>query len=240
MKKAFLFAITLALVIPATKAQDDGGVRFGLKLAPNMAWQRPDTKGLSSNGSKLGYTFGLNVEFPVGSNGNYRFATGLMLNNVGGILKQDYTYTQPGTTTPLTKELEQDMSLRYVELPLTMKLMTNEIGYIRYFGLIGFGTAFNIRAKGDIEVPVFDPNNSASVTGFSTLEDEDIKDDIQSFKASLIIGGGMEYNFSGSTSILIGVNYNNGFSNTLNDLQVNGKDAKSFQDYLELNLGVFF
>lgn len=219
------------------KAQDDNSVRFGLKLAPNISWQRPDVKGLTSDGSKVGYTFGLNMEFPVGANGNYRFATGLLLNNAGGKLKQDYTYTEAGSTNVLATELEQDLLLRYIELPLTMKLMTNEIGYIRYFGQIGFGAAFNIRAKGDFDQPVID---NGAVTGFTKLEDEDIKDDIQPFKASLIIGAGMEYNFSGSTSIQIGVLYNNGFTNTLKDAELDGKTAKSFQDYLELNLAVFF
>jgi opacity protein-like surface antigen len=237
MKKALLIVIALGMIAPAALAQDDPGVRFGLKLAPNMSWQRPDTKGIKSDGSKFGYTFGLNVEFPVGANGNYRFGTGLMLNNVGGKLKQEYSYVDTSGTT-LTKELTQDIKLRYIEVPLTMKLLTNEIGYIRYFGLIGFGTAFNIRAKGDYDVPV--PDANGSIVGFATLEDEDIKDDVQAFKASLIIGAGMEYNFSGNTALQIGITYNNGFTNTLADKEVNGKTAKSFQDYLELNLGIFF
>jgi opacity protein-like surface antigen len=224
MKKALLIVIALVMIAPAALAQDDPGVRFGLKLAPNMSWQRPDTKGIDSDGSKFGYTFGLNVEFPVGANGNYRFGTGLMLNNVGGKLKQEYSYVDTSGTT-LSKELTQDIKLRYIEVPLTMKLLTNEIGYIRYFGLIGFGAAFNIRAKGDYDVPV--PDANGSIVGFATLEDEDIKDDVQAFKASLIVGAGMEYNFSGNTAVQIGITYN-------------GKTAKSFQDYLELNLGIFF
>ena len=86
----------------------------------------------------------------------------------------------------------------------------------------------------------FDPPGEAFVESFETLEDEDIKDDINVFKAGLIIGGGLEYNFAGTTSVLAGITYNNSFTNILNDVEFNGKKAKVYSDYIELTLGVFF
>jgi len=239
MKK--VFALTAAALISATtlfaqETTSNEGVRFGIKLAPNLSWLRSDTKGLESDGSKLGFTFGLVLEFPVGENGNYRFATGAFLQNVGGKYNQTFTYTSNNQL--LTKPLTSDIKLQYVEVPLTMKLMTNEIGYMRYYGQIGFGAAFNIRAKADYETVSIDPTTQ-NLT-FPELEDEDIKTNIQPFRASLIVGAGAEYNFSGKTTVQFGVNYNNGFTNILKNTKVGDKDAKVLQDFVELNLAVFF
>jgi hypothetical protein len=137
------------------------------------------------------------------------------------------------------RNLSTDVKLRYVEVPLTMKLMTSEIGYMRYFGQIGFSAGFNVRAKADQDVPVLDMTG-AYTTGFGTLEDEDIKDNVNGFKSGLIIGAGLEYNFSGTTALLAGITYNNSFTNVLKDVEYNGKKAKVYSDYIELTLGVFF
>ncbi len=235
--KALLLIAAATLASPSIHAQDEGA-RFGIKLAPNLGWLRSDTKGLENSGTKLGYTFGLNMEFPVGSAGTYRFATGAFLNNVGGKYEQVFTYRESANGPELTKALGNDVKLGYVEIPLTMKLMTNEIGYMRYYGQIGFGAAFNIRAKGDFDQ--FATDTTGFVTGFTRVEDEDLKDIIQPFKASLIVGAGMEYNFSGSTTLQAGVTYNNGFTNVLKKVDVGDRKAKLLQDYIELNLAVFF
>ncbi|MEZ4761606.1 MAG: porin family protein [Flavobacteriales bacterium] len=241
MKKGIAAAVLAVAVLGSARAQDSEGVRFGLKLSPNLGWLRPDSKGIESDGTRLGYSFGLLTEFPVGQNGNYRFATGLFLYNQGGGYTVDFTYSDAPANPEKTTTLENTVKLRYVELPLTMKLMTSEIGYIRYYGQIGFSAAFNIRAKADLTRPVyFDPPGEAFVESFETLEDEDIKDDINVFKAGLIIGGGLEYNFAGTTSVLAGITYNNSFTNILNDVEFNGKKAKVYSDYIELTLGVFF
>lgn len=241
MKKALLILAAAVMAAPQVNAQDDGGVRFGIKVAPNMAWLKSDTKGLANDGSKIGFTFGLVTEFPIGTAGNYRFSTGLFLNNVGGKYLQNYTvsWTDANNNNQvLSKELRNDLKLQYVQLPLTMKLMTNEIGYMRYFGQIGFDAAFNIRAKADFDMPVL--NSTTQTPAFAELEDEDVKDSIQPFRAGLVIGAGLEYNFSGSTTLQAGVNYHNGFTNLLKDTKVGDKKAKLLQNYLELNLAVFF
>lgn len=234
MKKA-LALISAAVISCATLvAQDNGGVRFGVKFSPNMGFIKPDSKELKANGAGFGYSFGLMTEFPIGTAGSYRFATGLFLNNVVGKWKQEFSYVDAINGPTKMRDLETKVKLQYVELPLTLKLMTNEIGYMRYYAQIGAGNAFNVKAKADNVVPKYDVSG-VYVTDFEEQSDEDIQSDIALYKASLIVGAGMEYNFSGNTSLVAGVTYNNGFTNILD---VDGLKAKAH--YLELTVGVFF
>jgi opacity protein-like surface antigen len=237
MNKALALLTAALLAAPILHAQDTSneGVRFGIKLAPNMAWLRSDSKGIDGDGSVVGYTFGLLTEFPVGQNGNYRFATGVFLNNIGGKTKSSFSSTDAGVTSSFTTS--STTNLRYVELPLTIKMMTSEIGLIRYYGQLGVSTALNVRAKSDYET-------TTTVGGTSTTVSDtklDVQDDINAFKASLVVGAGLEYNLSGSTSLLAGITYNNAFTTANTKDGVTGIDnAKVYADYLELTLGVFF
>ena len=243
MKKALVILVAATIGTSSLIAQDETGVRFGMKLSPNLGFVNPDTRGYTSNGTNAGYTFGLMAEFPIGTSGNYQFATGLNLNNVSGAWKETYPYADNLSGPPRTRDLETNVKLRYIELPLTIKMMTNEIGYMRYFGQVGFGNAVNIRAKADIIEPTIIPATIAGtrpdeapiVTEFTELENEDIQDDINIYKASLIVAAGMEYNFSGNTSLLVAVTYNNGFTDILKS-----KDVKAMANYLELTVGIFF
>lgn len=219
----------LAIGATASLSAQDRPVRFGIKVAPNLGFIKSDTKGLKNDGTRFGYTFGLMGDFAVGHNANYAFATGLFLNNVGG-----------KTTRPtMGQNLEATLKYQYIELPITMKLKTNEIGYMTYYAQLGFGAAFNISAKSDFDV--YYP--ATKVT--TRVTDENMMDHTQLFKASLILGGGAEFNFSGNTSLMVGITYNNGFTNIFKDQSFvddsgNKTDLKAKQNYLELSLGVFF
>ncbi|MCC6601038.1 MAG: hypothetical protein IT223_10245, partial [Crocinitomicaceae bacterium] len=91
----------------------------------------------------------------------------------------------------------------------------------------------------------------------------DIKDDTRLFRTSLIMALGIEYNLSGSTSLVAGVTFNNGFSNFMNGsgassnekgniidvkgTEVNTKGTmpasyklKAMNNYLALTVGVLF
>lgn len=215
----------MLLVASSLHAQDKS-VRFGIKFAPNLGFIKPDTKELKNDGVRFGYTFGLMGDFMLGANQNYAFATGLFLNNVGG--KTTYPYTNGNLST--------ESKYQYIEVPITLKLKTNEIGYMTYYGQIGFGAAFNIAAKRDYDL--LDGGRPVTIT------DDDFQSKTNLFKASLIVGAGVEFNFSGSTSAMIGVTYNNGFTNILKDQKIDvgtgEKALKAKQNYLELSLGVFF
>ncbi|MEO5585228.1 MAG: porin family protein [Flavobacteriales bacterium] len=239
MKKVYVTLLALLLGAPSIFAQSENSnaVRLGIKFAPNLAWIRSDTKGLESDGTLIGYSFGLMTEFPFGSNGNYRFATGLFLNNVGGKIKQ--TYSSAPDTTGLTTDIlrTSTVKLRYIELPVTMKLMTNEIGYMRYYGQLGVDLGANIRAKSNAETIM----TSGGASRPTTESDIDVKESVNVFKAGLVVGAGLEYNFSGRTSAVVGVTYHSGFTKLYKKSTFTGLDnAKSYADYIELTVGVYF
>ena len=236
----------LTLLVPALLCAQSGDVndiRFGLKFSPNLAWINPDMQLVEQRGSQFGFTFGLIAELPIGSK-NYAFNTGLQLTNIGGAITYpfDYMVMDPADTdsTSITRsvDLANEYQLQYLGIPLQIKLKTNEIGYITYFGLVGLDLSFNIRAKADIDEVTTATFESLVV---ETIEEEDVLDEIKFFRTALVVGAGMEYNFSGATSLMAGITYNSGFSNIADRIDlIEDRKTKLLANYLELNLGIFF
>ena len=230
MRKATA-ALAVALAICTTASAQNAGrsLRLGLSFAPNLGWLSPSGKKIEANGSHLGFRFGLLTDIMIGENANYAFSTGLFLNNIGGDYKREFDAAPSDTLTVLATE-QTTLKLQYVELPLTIKLKTNEIGYMTYFGQIGFDTGFRVGAKRDTEI-------ASAVAGYSKTEDnEDAKDDAAELRVALVVGAGIEYNFSGNTSALVGLKYSNGFTNALD----NDDLGQAKLHYAELTLGVLF
>lgn len=248
MKKIGSLLVVLCLTVGAF-AQDGGLLRLGLQFSPNLSWLKPDTKGVDNGGLRFGYSFGVVADLNVLGSENYTFSTGISLANIGGKLDYaDQAYPDPDNRAiNFAATSENIYRLRYIEIPWTLKLKTNEIGYLTYFGQVGLGTGFNIRARHDL-----DQNYSG---GTLTREDEDANSDIGFFRVSLILSAGAEYSFTESTSLLVGVTFNNGFTDVLknkyyeledgtvsveNNEPVNGPDWKAISNYLALNIGIMF
>ena len=173
--------------------------RFGFKVAPNLAWIAPDSEGYDNDGAVMGFSWGLLADFALAE--NYFVKTGFSMDYLNGKLEFPYLNdTVPGM-------MNRTYHLRYIEIPLTLKMRTNKFGKIAYFGEIGFGTSFNIRAKSDDE---FQPD-----TGAKSTSEEDIKDEIALFKESLIVGAGMEYFLDESTSLVFELSFHNGLTDIL-------------------------
>jgi hypothetical protein len=78
-----------------------------------------------------------------------------------------------------------------------------------YYGEFGLNTSIRIKNKSKDNVT----NLSNKTT--SDLADLNMTDDMNILKLGLHIGGGAEYNLSGSTSLFFGLSYNLGFTNVL-------------------------
>lgn len=234
MKKSLiLFLFTLISFGAFSQAASEKSFHFGLKAAPSLAWFKIDTKDVSNNGSKLGFTYGLITEFNFAD--NYAFATGLDVSYRGGKIKTEQTLKGIAGNDSLKSISERNVSLQYIEIPITIKLKTNEIGYLTYYLQAGLAPGINIRARSNTST-----SYQSLVTGNPTpnpteVNDEDIKKDINNINLSMIIGGGIEYTLSGTTVLLAGIEFNNGFLDVFD-----GDKIKGNSNFLALKLGILF
>lgn len=203
-------------------------VRLGFLTKPALTWLTVDNKELNSKGVRAGFSFGFMIDLAIARNNNYAFATGLMLNMAdGGKLKFDELREVKGVEG--LQHVKSDMSINYqwLEVPLTLKLKTNQIGYMTYFGQLGLQGGVKLSAKQSGE---YYAKSSPNMTP-ETLTKENINSDTRLFNAGLLVGIGAEYNISGSTNLVFGVNYYRGFTNVIKGnvykLDENGDIANS-------------
>ena len=91
----------------------------------------------------------------------------------------------------------------------------------------------NIRARNDVKSST-QVKTTGVVTTYESTND-DISSSINTLNLSMIIGGGVEYTLSGSTVLLAGIQFNNGF------LDVDDRtDYKVNSNYLALTIGILF
>lgn len=249
MKKALLPLAIAALLALPSMAQESRGFKLGIKAAPNLGWIKSTTKELEGDGVNIGFSFGLMSDFRLGSD-NYALSTGLFMNLLGANQTSKSYKTAIGGLERTVPSFEFARRYQYVELPILIKLKTNEMGYMTYFGQLGFGSAFCVSAKGD------EYSYNAVSTGvgadakFDREEKANILKETVPFRASLVVGIGAEYKFAGNTTLVFGINYNNGFTDTFDkavlfehtdDVEVADRiEAHGKLHYAELLLGVYF
>ncbi len=211
--KSLLISSFLLLIFAKTQAQD---FYLGFRVDPTIGFFQSDDPRFQSNGSKLGLNFGIIADYKLTD--NYLLGTGLSVNTMGGKFID---------TQDLTNKKNNNYTIRYLEIPITLKLRTNEIGYSKYFGQFGLTPGVNIRARnnGDLEQgPILTPNPK-----------KDISDEINDFRVGLVIGGGVEYSLGDRTAFIGGLSFNNGLTDISDD-----KDYKVLNSYVALNLGIIF
>lgn len=234
MKMKGISILLLAVLIAAQGfSQDFKKFKFGFKVDPNVSWMSSETNDAVSEGVLLRGSFGVNADIMFSE--RYALGTGFSIMGGGGQLSFfDYEdrIGDAGESNFIVKR-NRKYKLRYLEIPLTLKLRTDEIGYITYWGQFGLGLGFATKATADDNIKFFgelvedaDEMGSSwidSGSAISTLakEDEeemgiDISGDILPIRASLIIGAGIDYSLSGNTSLMFGIAYNNGLTNVFN------------------------
>lgn len=202
------------------------GFVLGIKAAPSISWLKTDERTYNSEGIKAGFSWGLATEIYFAK--NYAFATGFSFIYQGG--KLSYPDVINGDVVSLTRNYR----IRYLEFPAVLKLKTNEMGPFRYYGNIGLGLGIRVNSKGSDEYK--DGNNTI------TEPYSDIDKYTRLFRTSLIVGGGIEYPFDNNTALILGLNFNNGFSNGLkgeNAVKPNYSHVGK-PNFVELNIGVMF
>ncbi len=207
-----LSLVILILTAHNIKAQDRK-FRFGLKGAGNLSWNSPDNKQMEGEGALIGYSYGLMGDYQLGD-GNYYLNFGLevlSLNNkleyTSDVVTETISTTSGDSSSFVAGSSIYENKFGYVSLPLSLKMTTNEIGYITYF--VNFGLDLGIRYGAEADI---DYNWGKSAQAPQELE-VDISSQTSPFRAGLLVGGGLEFNVSGNTNLMAGITFSNGFTN---------------------------
>jgi hypothetical protein len=232
---------------PVAPQGEDQSFRLGLQLSPQISWLSPNSKEYKNDGSRFGVAYGLATEFFLAK--NYLLSTGFMISSLGGNVAYEGVF-EDNDGVNIVSGVEQSYAIKYIEIPLTLKLRTNQIGYMTYYGNFGFKSGVKFQSTSDFTYT--DINNKPKVEGVNTAGD------IFFFNMYLTVGAGVEYNLSGNTNVMVGITYNNGFINQLNKKlniineegkaelnnlgqpNLSEKNASANLKYIALNIGLFF
>jgi hypothetical protein len=192
---------------------------FGLKASPLINWMKPDADNYSGNGAKAGFAWGFIAEKNFTE--NHSLASGFNMLFNGGKLKF------PTTVDGVSGTMNREYFIKYIEIPLTLKMRTNSSNGIRYFGRIGLGTAFKISSK---KIDEF-----TTITGTTTTSSKKNYDNVSFVRESFIIGAGGEYELKQGPKLGVELSFNNGFTNILTE-----SGEKANPNFLELAFSVLF
>lgn len=232
-------------------------LRFGAYFAPTIAWMHPTTgksdNGLysvSSEGSKLGYMWGLMMDYYFAE--NYALSTGFNLNTGGGIISTQYIGPGAISSAYVTSNVYKtkfNYNMQYLEVPFNLKLRSDELGTagIQLFGQLGLSVGFNLAHKATYTVQYSD--STGSILSEKSGNNEKLRGTlaVPPVIFALNVGGGVEYPVTDKMSIYAGIFFNNGFApdatNPGNyDLGYNGsfKDGNTRLNNFAIRLGIFF
>lgn len=211
--RLLLLAVFLAPLFASAQYSEGNKTQLGFTTSPTFGWltiPSGQTPAIEPDGMRTGFTYGVLADIPFSE--NYYFSTALTVSTLNA------KTTEPGVSTSVYK-------LQYLEVPLTLKLKSNEMENRRFYGQFGLNTGINIGSKQDIMY-----TNSSS----PDEKNKAIGDQINSFRAGLILGGGAEWKVAENMSVLTGLSFSNGFSDIFDG------EAKAKNSYMALNLGIFF
>ena len=215
MKKLALVGIVFWAFSQIATAQFDN-LRLGIQVSPTMSWISTNDDRINKTSSNVGIGVGAVGEYFLTENFSFTGGIGLAFGQGGTLQHEDGGNFWPNSKLsddrlntgdkPLPDGVKLKYRLQYLNLPVSMKLRSNENGYLRYYGefpVLTFG--FNTQARGDIE------------GGDATADKENIGKDVGFFNFQIGLGGGIEYALSPSTSLVAGLYLNFGINDITKD-----------------------
>lgn len=240
MKKILILAVCFVLVAPQLKAQEDDALKkFQFGFSTGLALKFLDTDftnyldkpgiGAGFNGGVVfNYHFNDRIALSSGVIFDFEsFRTQYLVDSEEGEFGPYYLFedkdidkfedvTDPDEMFAVT---ERKNSLNYLSIPVMIRLQTNKIGFLRYYGKLGARLDFLVQRRVSDQgfgVDYTDPFilDSLSLQGSSMeLTDMNSSGHFARIRAAINFAVGAEWFFSGNTALFAELEYNYGFTN---------------------------
>jgi len=175
-------------------------IRIGIYGDFGFSYLKPKSNDFMSEGIRGSYSYGLVVDNNFTK--NYTFSTGIRFSSYGGKLQFKDTVPSNGT-------MMRSYRVNYLEIPLNLKLKTNEMGYFKPFVQVGLNNGFRLSAYSDNEF------RSVGSTSAVVTENNDISSETTFYRLSLEVGIGTEFSISQSLSAFALLSFQNGLTNSM-------------------------
>lgn len=193
MKKLIL-CFAIVFITLTSKAQYND-YRLGFEVSPQVTWLMGDDENIDTEGAMMGYNFGLIIDRHFAP--NYAITSGIFINTTGG--KLNY---KNGTPVEIGGTVHSDIHkltyrLKYLNLPVGIKLMTNDMGRNRFYAQMGLNNQFLIKT-----------NNGSG---------KNIKNEVRFFNIGYQLGGGVEHSLGGNLFLKTGILFGSSFNDITNN-----------------------
>lgn len=192
-------------------------VKFGVQASPNISWLSTNDNKIKGNGANTGFKLGVTADYYFLE--NYAISTGIGFSfNQGGKIIHEEGGNFLTKSTLSDPKLNKDVAslapgvkiryhVQYFEVPIGLKLRTQQFGYLRAFAEAPVVTlGFKTKATGDISDPIV-----------GDFVKENIKQDVNGLALSWGFGGGVQYDLSPSTALIVGLYFQKGFTDVTKD-----------------------
>ena len=201
MKNIFLIFL-LNIIIAVNANSQIENMQFGLQLSPTFSWMSSNSNQINSNlVPPLGIKIGAIGELMFNERYSLVGGVGLAFNQGGTLRYNDGIIPVSELSKPELKDIlntatdvDLKYSLQYLEIPVGIKMRSNEFGYIRYYVKIPEITlGFRTKARADIQADGIDTKS------------ELFNDDVSFLNMFWGLGGGLEYSISQNTRLIGGL-----------------------------------
>lgn len=233
MKKVLIITIALIFSFGAFAQKFSGGLMIG----PSIGWLKSESNSVKSESSRFSYSWGAFIDRNLSD--NFAVSTGIYINEVGGKLQyNDALILEYDGDNGLNEILLSENSIikykiRYIETPISLKGMTNEIGHFKYHLKIGLSPMLKWKARADIET--LDANSD-----YAKYEDRNIPNEVNAFNLAFHVGGGAQFLLGGSTAIIAELVYYNGLLDTTPNDEAKNNEYTILSHQIMLRFGVKF
>ena len=211
MKKNLLL-IGLVLTLSLSASAQYKGFSFGFKVGPNFGWAGSSTNTAKALKARTGADLGFIAEYYFTD--NYALITGIDVSFLGG----RYNFENGrmiGDSIPVfqTYMVDRTYKTTLYELPLMLKLVTNDLGAypIRAYAQVGGGVGYNhkVTVKDGIDGGEISETWEKTNKEFSNL------------RVSLKIGAGAQYTIEDNLRVFLGIYYSHDVVNNINWVKPN-------------------
>ena len=198
-------------------------LQLAFTTGPSINWMSTDNRQVDSQKSAMGYDFGIMADVFFSENEHYSLLTGLQVVNAAGNLsyRPSTPFTFSGET--FSQPVNIKYHLRYLELPMCLKLKTDEFNRVYYWGTFGLSALMNIGAKG--------------TSNDGTFKRTNIKDEINSFDLGMDVGVGVDYDMGANNLLSAGLIFQNGLTDVTTN---NAFNDKTVLNSLKIRLALIF